>query len=55
MRLLASGVPLSLLCDLVSTTDPDSLAIMSVERPTSDHVWLDAAEEKTAWRQAASD
>jgi hypothetical protein len=55
MRLLASGIPLSLLCDLVSTADPDSAAINSVERPSGDHVWLDAAEAKTAWLQAASE
>jgi len=55
MRLLAEGIPLSLLCDLVSTADPDSAAINSVERPTSDHVWLDAAEAQTAWAQASSE
>ncbi len=55
MRLLAEGIPLSLLCDLVSTADPDSAAINSVERPSGDHVWLDAAEAKTAWLQAASE
>jgi hypothetical protein len=60
MRLLAEGIPLTLLCDLVSTADPDSAAINSVERPSGDHAWLDAAEAQTAawqWteRQAASE
>jgi hypothetical protein len=55
MRWLAEGLPLTLLCDLVSTADPDSAAIMSVERPTGDPIWQDAAATKTAWRQAASE
>jgi hypothetical protein len=55
MRLLASGIPLSLLCDLVSTADPDSAAIMSAERPHDDVVWLDAAETTPVRRQAASE
>jgi hypothetical protein len=54
MSLLADGIPLSLLCDLVSTGAPDSIAINSVERPTGDQIWLDAAETRTAWRQAMS-
>lgn len=55
MRWLAEGLPITLLCDLVSTADPDSAAINMVERPTSDHVWVDAAEAKRAWLQAASE
>jgi hypothetical protein len=55
MRLLADGVPLSLLCDLVSTGAPDSIAINSVERPSGDPIWHDAASDViTAWRQAIS-
>lgn len=55
MRLLAEGIPLSLLCDLVSTLPPDSAAINSVERPRGDAIWRDAADTLTAWRQAASE
>lgn len=56
MHLLADGIPLSLLCDLVSTLEPDSIAINSVERPSGDPIWRDAASEvATAWRQAASE
>jgi hypothetical protein len=56
MRLLADGIPLSLICDLVSTLDPDSIAINSVERPLGDPIWHDAASDVvTAWRQAASE
>ena len=43
MRWLAEGVPLTLICDLVSTADPDSLAINSAERPPGDPIWLDSA------------
>jgi hypothetical protein len=55
MSWLADGIPLSLMCDLVSTSAPDSIAINSVERPIGDPIWNDAASEvATAWRQAAS-
>jgi hypothetical protein len=43
MRWLAAGLPLALLCDLVSTAEPDSLAINSAERPPGDPIWLDSA------------
>jgi hypothetical protein len=43
MRWLAEGLPLTLLCDLASTADPDSLAINSAERPPGDPIWLDSA------------
>lgn len=55
MRLLADGIPLSLLCDLVSTADPDSAAVNSVERPANDLIWMDAAETRKAWAQASSE
>jgi hypothetical protein len=54
MRLLAGGVPLSLLCDLVSTADPGSQAINSVERPATDVIWLEAAETYSTRFNAAS-
>jgi hypothetical protein len=44
MRWLAEGLPITLLCDLVSSADPDSLAINSTERPENDTIWLDAAQ-----------
>lgn len=43
MRWLAEGLPLTLLCDLVSTADPGSLAVNSAERPDGDPIWLDSA------------
>ena len=43
MEWLAEGLPLTLLCDVVSTADPDSLAINSAERPEGDPIWLDSA------------
>jgi hypothetical protein len=55
MRWLAEGLPLTLLCDLASTGAPDSAAINMRERPSGDPVWTDAAEARTAWRQAASE
>jgi hypothetical protein len=55
MRWLAEGLPLTLLCDLASTSAPDSAAINMRERPSGDPIWMDAAEAKTAWLQAASD
>jgi hypothetical protein len=45
MRWLADGLPITLLCDLASTSDPGSPAINSVERPESDPIWLDAATD----------
>jgi hypothetical protein len=55
MALLAHGVPISLLCDLVSTVGPDSQAINSTERPATDTIWLEAAETlqvrfRAVWR-----
>jgi hypothetical protein len=54
MRLLAHGVPISLICDLVSTADPGSRAINSTERPATDTIWLEAAETLQARFKAAS-
>ncbi|MBV9097556.1 MAG: hypothetical protein JO079_05830 [Frankiaceae bacterium] len=36
MALLAEGVPLTLLCDLVTRRDPESAAINLAERPPDD-------------------
>jgi hypothetical protein len=36
MRLLAEGVPITLLCDLVSSGDPQSQTISLSERPPLD-------------------
>lgn len=54
MGLLDNGVPITLLCDLASVTDPDSLAINSVERPATDPIWLEAATEQLSRVHAAS-
>jgi hypothetical protein len=54
MQLLADGVPITLLCDLASTADPESLAINSAERPANDVIWLDAAETLATRYRAAS-
>jgi hypothetical protein len=43
MNLLDHGIPITLLCDLASTADPQSRAINSVERPAKDSIWLQAA------------
>lgn len=43
LTMLDHGIPITLLCDLASTADPDSNAINSVERPASDAIWLEAA------------
>ena len=51
---LASGVPLTLLCDLVSTAAPASRAINSAERPADDMIWLEKAETYAAQFRAAS-
>ena len=45
MTLLDRRVPITLICDLVSSSDPDSATINSVERPTDDMIWLEAANE----------
>jgi hypothetical protein len=54
MNLLQDGVPITLLCDLTSRTDPDSLSINSVERPANDPIWLEAAVTLESRRHAAS-
>jgi hypothetical protein len=54
MTMLHNGVPITLLCDLASLADPDSLAINSSERPASDPVWLEAASTLVARVHAAS-
>jgi hypothetical protein len=50
--LLHAGLPITLLCDLVSLADPDSTAINSVERPPHDPIWLEAAATLSARRGA---
>jgi hypothetical protein len=55
MRWLAEGLPLTLLCDLASTADPDSAAINMRERPVNDAIWEDAAQVREAWLKAASE
>jgi hypothetical protein len=45
MTLLDRRVPITLICDLVSSSDPDSATINSVERPTDDMIWLEAANQ----------
>jgi hypothetical protein len=42
MRLLADGVPLTLLCDLVATRPPESEAINLNERPVGDELYAEA-------------
>ena len=44
MTLLREGVPITLLCDLVSTEIPDSVAINRAERPARDPIRLEVAE-----------
>jgi hypothetical protein len=43
MAWLADGVPITLLCDLLARSGPDSDAINCRERPANDTIWLDAA------------
>ena len=55
MNLLANGVPITLLCDLASTADPDSAAVNSVERPADDAIWLEAAVTlRQRWNAASA-
>lgn len=54
MTMLDHRVPITLLCDLVSLSDPDSAAINCAERPDQDTIWLDAAESHAARVHAAS-
>jgi hypothetical protein len=54
MGLLDHGIPISLLCDLASSSDPDSAAINSVERPATDPILLEAARKVIAHKRAAS-
>jgi hypothetical protein len=52
MSLLDHGIPITLLCDLASRTEPDSAAINSVERPPSDSIWLQAARVRSELRRS---
>lgn len=51
MKLLDHGIPITLLCDLVSLADPDSATINSTERAATDWIWREAAESYPAQRQ----
>jgi hypothetical protein len=42
MGWLAAGVPITLLCDLVSTSDPQSASISMQERPPGDLLAVEA-------------
>ena len=42
MGWLADGLPLTLLCDLVSTRDPESQTINLNERPVGDELYAEA-------------
>ena len=42
MGWLADGLPLTLLCDLVSTSDPESQTINLNERPVGDELYAEA-------------
>jgi hypothetical protein len=42
MGWLEDGLPLTLLCDLVSTRDPESQTINLNERPTGDALYAEA-------------
>jgi hypothetical protein len=46
MRLLESGIPITLLMDLAATDGPDSYAINCTERPAGDPIWLEAVEHR---------
>jgi hypothetical protein len=48
MDLLAAGLPLTLLCDLVSTRDPESAAVNLAERPPGDPLLLEIALSQPA-------
>jgi hypothetical protein len=54
MRWLAADLPITLLCDLVSTSDPASAAINSAERPPADPIWLEVAEAVIDLRRLAT-
>jgi hypothetical protein len=47
MDLLAAGVPITLLMDLLDPDALDSVAINAVERPADDALWADAAQVLT--------
>ena len=48
MTLLRERVPITLLCDLVSTESPGSVAINRAERPDRDPIWLEVTEHANA-------
>jgi hypothetical protein len=49
--LLAAGVPLSLLADLVADSGPASDEILDIERPSADDMaWLDPQEQTGQFR-----
>jgi hypothetical protein len=54
MTLLHNGVPITLLCDLISAREPESAAINSAERPADDPIWLEAAITLGARHHAAT-
>jgi hypothetical protein len=52
MDLLAAGVPITLLMDLLDPDALDSVAINAVERPADDALWADAAQLLTTRSRA---
>ena len=50
MNMLAHGIPISLLCDLATTRDPESMTINLSERPIGDLL----GEESTLQRQRSA-
>lgn len=55
MALLARGVPVTLLLDLLDPDGPDSAAINALERPPGDPIWDDAADPASRWGRRAKD
>jgi hypothetical protein len=52
MDMLAAGVPITLLIDLLDADALDSVAINAVERPADDALWDDAAQVLAARSRA---
>lgn len=48
MELLAQGIPITLLCDLATFRDPDSMTICLSERPRGDLLGDEASGQRSA-------
>ena len=54
MDMLANGIPITLLCDLATTRNPDSMTICLSERPAGDLLGQEGAGQRSSSQRSAN-